>query len=772
MPYSILAEVEAPVFVLDSESVNNLTPSVPVTLSPDRDRNSPHFLSQLLMFLSCSKPQRLTSVLARFHPTPAIIVYSCGVKAKELGVLNTYVNSPSLYAWFSTEDVRIQAWVKAVTVVKLPDEVPQLLLRIRISGPSEKLDDYKSRMLWALSPTDRRPLEARNSPQEPPPSWQFTCLRDFRLNTTTTADAAQVRPLHGLLDKYAPSLSMYPSTIRGINVKLFDHQLQGVQWCINQENPPPIPTSDLTSCVQMLTTGQGGHIYHSMLGSFLRQPVTLGRGGLVADEMGLGKTLMMLALIQVLKNAALPPGFIKTTLIIAPVSVLSVWQQEIQDHCTGLEFMVYYSPGNRKQRVIPDFSQYDVVISNYHTLARDDRPFLKTPWRRVILDEGHNIRTAPTWQEAATELNAHARWVLTGTPIVNDLHDLRSLVAFLRLCPPIYEDRFWAQCIGSGSGLLPTAKLRKQNVKELLENICLYRTKDMIGPRNRKLVDLPPVSYATVRVPIYPLQRTIYNRTVSSAKQQFGTSQTVGNKARFQVFALISQLRQIAIHADLAGEVEGARAPVILEDEDITSYGLYSATSIMGDELLMDLPGEQPAASSSKNISAKRSAKLDVIVSFLHAVPDGEKTLIFSNFVQFLEIAKSRLTAEGIPSEIFTGDLKEQERSANVKRFCDGDPSSDPKAPRVMLVSIQAGGTGLNLTAANHVIIVDPWWQPSTERQAIDRVNRIGQTRPVEVLRLVATDTIEEKSLSENLIPTVIPEADDAPTNEDLLSFL
>ncbi|KAF8208475.1 SNF2 family N-terminal domain-containing protein [Mycena galopus ATCC 62051] len=628
--------------------------------------------------------------MSRDQPTPALIVRSNDSELA-IGALTSYHNAPKLYLWMDTDDrhmITIAATVAESTGRGSPE--PLLAVNIEIYGPPKFFDLYMCRMLWAISdPVMRTLYKLENAPKNLPPC---------------------------------------------------------------------------------------------------------GRGGLLADDMGLGKTLTMLALIAVTKNQKVP-SFAQTTLIVAPLSVLSVWEKEIESRCPSLKYQTYYPADRRPQSKPLNFVEYDIVITNYNTLQRQDSPLKMVSWRRVILDEAHNIRNdkAKT-HKAVVALKAHARWALTGTPIVNTLHDIRSLLAFLKLCQPLAEAKHWKACIGSGSEQNLSRHQQQQftdNLKKLLKCVCLHRTKEMRDQNGDKVVSLPKVTYQTIAVTFDSGQQSVYDNVAMSAKQHIEKDLTKLKSRsipRSKIVTIILRLRQAVMHPALVPaeywtpldredmEVLNSRHDHLskltrcsfcfetMSEEDqefirrctvhanlrnvlafVVSFDPENLRSPMLQGAEFDAETsvaekqDSDSAPDPSVVNKFKSAKLDALIALLHQTPPDEKCLVFSTFVGFLEIAERRLWEEKIEYVMFHGKMSGNERKDSIAKFCDGDLATDVSAPRVMLLSLQAGGVGLNLNVANHVFLMDPWWQPSMERQAIDRVNRIGQTREVNVFRLVAT---------------------------------
>jgi SNF2 family DNA or RNA helicase len=326
-----------------------------------------------------------------------------------------------------------------------------------------------------------------------------------------------------------------------------------------------------------------------------------------------------------------------------------------------------------------------VVISTYGTLRRDSAALSASPFEYVVLDEAQAIKNASTAAaKAARALHASYRLALTGTPIENRLADLWSILEFTN---PVLR-------AGGGIGRLAptgTAGEDREQVARAVRPFILRRTKAQVAP------DLPARTEQTVTCELSAPERRLYDelRDHYRALLLSSTLRLDSGRGRMHVLEALLRLRQAACHPGL---IDPARR---------------------GDG----------------------SAKLDQLVEQLQEVTaEGSKALVFSQFTSMLELVRTRLEADGHTYEYLDGKTKD--RQARVDRF-----QSDPSC-QLFLVSLKAGGVGLNLTAAEYVFLLDPWWNPAVEAQAVDRTHRIGQTRPVFAYRLVAGDTVEEKVIA------------------------
>lgn len=409
-----------------------------------------------------------------------------------------------------------------------------------------------------------------------------------------------------------------------------------------------------------------------------------GFGGCLADDMGLGKTIQVLAFLQSLKETGQGSG--NASLLVVPKSLLTNWQRESERFTPGLRFLEYM--GNFRQKDTSIFKDYDIILTTYGTMLRDVELLREYRFHYAILDESQSIKN-PLAQSAKASrlLSADHRLVMTGTPVENNTFELWSQFAFLNpglLGSMDYFKREFATPIESRASE-ETANL----LRRLVFPFILRRTKEQVAP------ELPPRTERILYTDLEPAQRKLYAHTRDRYRAELlGMIETSGmNDARMKILEGLLRLRQICIHPRL---VEPA-------------YHGESAKFVMLFETLETLNAE------------------------------GHKALIFSQFVETLRLVRSELEARGLAYTYLDG--KTQDRQARVDEF-----QNNPSIP-FFLISLKAGGVGLNLTAADYVIHLDPWWNPAVEMQAADRAHRIGQDKPVFVYKFIARDTVEEKIL-------------------------
>ena len=408
-----------------------------------------------------------------------------------------------------------------------------------------------------------------------------------------------------------------------------------------------------------------------------------GLGGILADEMGLGKTIEALALVAALRAAAPSAG--GPSLVVCPASLVENWRREAARFTPGLRVIAHHG-GDRSDSVAA-LAAADLVVTSYGTLVRDHALFASIEFACAIGDEAQHIKNRRTQNaQALRALRARGRLLLTGTPMENSLDDLRSLFEFLM---PGYLAVPPAGTRGEERAWLDE-RLRAQTAPYLLR-----RTKTAVAP------ELPPKIEQTIFCELPAWQAGRYRAWQERGEQELDALTAGGaseDRVRLAVFTQLLRLRQICCDPRL---VEAAPAA--------------------------------PAAAP---------AKLDTFRELLEeAVDDGHRMLVFSQFTSLLALLRAELDAQGIAYCYLDGTMPARARHAEVDRF---QQSSDVP---VFLISLRAGGTGLNLTGADTVVHFDPWWNPAVEAQATDRAHRIGQQRVVTSYKLICAGTVEEKVL-------------------------
>ncbi|HEU5033402.1 MAG TPA: DEAD/DEAH box helicase [Mycobacteriales bacterium] len=409
-------------------------------------------------------------------------------------------------------------------------------------------------------------------------------------------------------------------------------------------------------------------------------------GGILADDMGLGKTLQTLAMAVRAKELGSLGGEAGPLLVVAPASVTATWLAQAEQFCPGLRVALVSETQRRSGRLIADVAaDADVVVTSYALLRIDEEAWRGMRWSGLVLDEAQFVKNhaAKTYQ-CARRLPAAFKLAITGTPLENSLMDLWSMLSIT--APGLFPSpqRFaddYRRPIESGA-----APDRLETLRRRVRPLMLRRTKEHVAR------DLPPKVEQVLDVTLNPTHRRIYDTHLNRERQRVLALIDDIQRNRIAIFRSLTKLRQLSLDASLVDDVHAGRV---------------------------------------------RSSKIDVLVAHLQELAaEGHRALVFSQFTRFLALVRQRLTAEGIAHCYLDGRTRDRPR--RIAEFTEGD------AP-VFLISLRAGGFGLTLTEADYVFVLDPWWNPAVEQQAVDRAHRIGQNRPVMVYRLVATDTIEEK---------------------------
>ena len=406
-------------------------------------------------------------------------------------------------------------------------------------------------------------------------------------------------------------------------------------------------------------------------------------GGILADDMGLGKTLQTLAWLAWLKsrNGKDP----KPSLVICPASVLHNWRREANRFTPGMKVLVLES-GAARHNLRKQIPQHDLIVTNYALLRRDLEALQKFAFRTVILDEAQFIKN-PGAQvtQSVKQLKSEHRLALTGTPLENRLLDLWSIVDFIQ---PNYlgnQDQFTETYEPRGENAESAQPIARKRLSAKLRPLLLRRLKRHVAK------DLPERIEQRRDCQLGEEQRKLYLAELRRSREQVmkTVAQQGLNKSKIHVLAALTRLRQICCHPRLVG-------------------------------------------------SDAASGKTETLFELLDAlVAEGQKVLLFSQFVQMLELLEQDCRQRQIPTHLLTGQTKDRQEVVNAFQ-------NDPNAS-VFLLSLRAAGTGLNLTTASYVVLYDPWWNPAVEAQAIDRSHRIGQTQTVNAYRLISPGTVEEK---------------------------
>jgi hypothetical protein len=408
--------------------------------------------------------------------------------------------------------------------------------------------------------------------------------------------------------------------------------------------------------------------------------------GILADDMGLGKTIQALSYLLDRKIQDGP----KPSLVMAPTSVVFNWNNEAAKFTPELKVLVLTGP--KRQPLYSEIEHHDLIITSYAIFRRDVEILSKVPWRTVVLDEAQNIKNYRSKTALLVkELKAEQRWALTGTPLENRLSELWSIFDFLMpgfLGSYPHFKRKYQQPIEVHQSVDHLGRLRKR-----IYPFVMRRLKSEVAS------ELPPKTEVTNLCEMNHDQQRLYQEVLAVCRRQvFAEVEKRGiEKSQVSILTALLRLRQVCCHPELLG----------------------------------------PTFRQKEISSGKFDAFRDLVTEVLD---EGHRILVFSQFVEMLSLLRNWLEGEKIAYEYLDGRTRKREE--RVKRF-----NEDNSIP-IFLVSLRAGGTGLNLTGADYVIHYDPWWNPAVQDQATDRVHRIGQKRHVFSYKLITKDSVEEKILA------------------------
>jgi len=416
-------------------------------------------------------------------------------------------------------------------------------------------------------------------------------------------------------------------------------------------------------------------------------------GGILADDMGLGKTIQIIVfLLKQIKTSK------KANLIIIPTSLLFNWENEIQKFAPSIKRFFLYGPDRTKNH--KEFANYDLIITTYGTMTRDIELLQKYIFNYVILDESQAIKNPNSRRfKAASLIRANNKLALTGTPIENNTFDLYAQMDFLNpgfLGNQAHFKNNYSNPIDKEQNPIIAAELQQK-----ISPFVLRRTKEQVA------TELPPKTEDYVFCEMETEQRKVYEAFKNKFRNMLLNKIEEDGLGKSKLFVLegLTKLRQIC------------DSPEILPDDE--NYG-------------------------------KESIKVKELIRHVNEKTGNHKILVFSQFVKMLAVIRRELDNNKIKYEYLDGKSSKKKREQSVNNFQENNEV------RVFLISLKAGGVGLNLTAADYVYIVDPWWNPAVENQAIDRCYRIGQDKKVIAYRMICKNTIEEKIMKHQAKKTQI----------------
>ena len=469
-------------------------------------------------------------------------------------------------------------------------------------------------------------------------------------------------------------------------------------------DPPPAPVQDIRATGWAATLLEPGAVpetipvpdgvratlrpYQQRGLDWLAFMSRLGLGAVLADDMGLGKTLQVLTLLAH-ENSATP------TLLVAPMSVVGNWQREAAKFTPALRVLVHHGPTRlRDEELDRAIAEHDLIVTTYALMAKDRAQLAAQTWRRVVLDEAQHIKNAGTVQaKAALAIPADHKLALTGTPVENRLDELRSILDFANPGmlgrPSDFRKRF----------SVPIERENDENAVSRLRAITSPFILRRVKTDPTVISDLPEKNEMTVRANPTAEQAALYKAVVDEMMAQIADAK--GMKRKGAVLSALTRLKQVCNHP----------AHFLSDGSAVLKRGQH------------------------------RSGKIGLVEDMLDSVlGDNEKALLFTQFREFGELVAPYFAERfGVQVPFLHGGVSKGKRDEMVEKFQSDD------GPPIMMLSLKAGGTGLNLTAANHVVHLDRWWNPAVENQATDRAFRIGQRKNVMVRKLLCVGTVEER---------------------------
>ncbi|XP_050664600.1 transcription termination factor 2 [Leptidea sinapis] len=531
-------------------------------------------------------------------------------------------------------------------------------------------------------------------------------------------------------------------------------------------------------------------------------------GGILADDMGLGKTITMISLIASDKEQDKDDGDDKGdgdkkrnrlvrggTLVVCPASLMQQWAGEVNKHCVSHSLSVILHHGAQRATQPHRLANSDMILTTYNILQRETEKggvLTRIHWRRIILDEAHAVRNHKSaTSSAVSALNGKRRWALTGTPLHNKDLDLFALLKFLK-CTPFDELTMWKKWIDNKS------KGGQERLSTIMRCVMLRRTKQQLQEKGQ-LDCLPERSTHQCAVTLAKEEMNVYQKVLVFSKTLFAqflhqraekqadnfVSNTTRDTAYYkmhkkmialqgakpvkshEILVLLLRLRQVCCHCGLIGAMLDEDSADLDEDPagkdllaELNKLSLEEGRSKRMSRISIDSQDdevEEPPVEGTTVAEAirsvlspknpvfnleRRSSKITAVMDCLNKnvfSNKGEKAVVVSQWTSVLRLVERELAHAGVPTVTLNGSVAVPARPPLIQRL--NDESSDV---RVMLLSLCAGGVGLNLCGANHLLLLDPHWNPQLEQQAQDRIYRVGQRRPVHIYRFMCVDTVEQ----------------------------
>lgn len=605
-------------------------------------------------------------------------------------------------------------------------------------------------------------------------------MTEVRIRAVHSAISDAINHLHKSLES-CPTEQAVAEDPSGLKVPLLLHQRQALAWLLWRESQRP--------CGGILADDMGLGKTLTMIALILTQKQMKTEKGSKKLEVWLSRN-----------DSTVIPSC--STLIICPASLIHHWKKEIDRHVSFGKLRVYLYHGPNREKHAEVLSEYDIVVTTYSLLSKEVptskeegefpakdhevgsgssacSPLLRVAWARVILDEAHTIKNPKVQTSIAVcKLRANARWAVTGTPIQNNLLDMYSLLRFLR-CSPFDEYKVWKYQVDNNT------KKGGDRLSLLTRSLLLRRTKDQLDSTGKPLVSLPQRSMQLHQLKLSAEELSVYNVLFARSRstlqsylkrqeqknesrehagsnpfekvaQDFGCSQkeflassqsAVQVSSTAHVLSMLLRLRQCCCHLSLL--------KVALDQANLANEGL----SLSIEEQLSALTLSELQTPDSKSTVylngtafntdlfeiSKESTKVSHLLAELKTIQscsETEKSVVVSQWTSMLKVVAVHLQRLGLKYSMLDGSVNPKQRMDVVEEF-----NNNPKGPQVMLVSLLAGGVGLNLTGGNHLFLLDMHWNPALEDQACDRIYRVGQKKDVVIHRFVCEGTVEEKIL-------------------------
>ncbi|NXB82350.1 TTF2 factor, partial [Donacobius atricapilla] len=605
-------------------------------------------------------------------------------------------------------------------------------------------------------------------------------MTEDRIRAVHSATFEAINHLHKSLES-CPTEETAADDPSGLKVPLLQHQKQALAWLLWRESQRP--------CGGILADDMGLGKTLTMIALILAQ-----------KQLKTEKRKETLDIWLSKNEFTVVPSH--GTLVICPASLIHHWKKEIEKRVVFGKLRVYLYHGPNRDKHAEVLSGYDVVVTTYsilsievptskeegevppqdHEVGRGSSPcspLLRVAWARIILDEAHSIKNPRVQTSIAVcKLRASARWAVTGTPIQNNLLDMYSLLRFLR-CSPFDEYKVWKYQVDNNT------RKGQERLSLLTRSLLLQRTKDQLDSAGKPLVSLPQRSTQLHQLKLTAEEQSVYNVLFARSRstlqsylkrqeqknegrdydggnpfekvaQEFGVSQKeflAGSQSASQVsstvhvLSMLLRLRQCCCHLSLL--------KVALDQVNLHSEGLtLSIEEQLGALTLSELQTPDSKSTVYLNGTAfqtdifdinKESTKIAQLLAELKTIQshsEPQKSVVVSQWTSMLKVVAVHLQRLGLRYATVDGSVNPKQRMDVVEEF-----NNNPKGPQVMLVSLLAGGVGLNLTGGNHLFLLDMHWNPALEDQACDRIYRVGQQKDVVIHRFVCEGTVEEKIL-------------------------